>query len=74
MENYPDAAAGALLLCGGGARLAGLPETLTRDLGIPVTRLEPCAALAANRGPAGADPPPQSGLATCIGLALGDLR
>ncbi|WP_431900921.1 rod shape-determining protein [Nonomuraea sp. bgisy101] len=39
-EIAADVARRGLLLTGGGARLAGLPRRLRRDLGIPVTRVD----------------------------------
>ncbi|QOJ14350.1 MAG: pilus assembly protein PilM [Planctomycetia bacterium] len=68
MESYPDAPPGALYLCGGGGRLAGLGEALTDALGVEATLLDP--ALAGVRSDSGA----LAGIATCVGLALGDFE
>ncbi|MBU0641578.1 MAG: pilus assembly protein PilM [Planctomycetes bacterium] len=73
MENYPDATPTAIYLCGGGARLGGLPEALHRLLGVEVALLDPCSGLLP---PARGMPMHQShhaSLTACVGLALGDV-
>lgn len=74
MESYPEAHPCGLYLCGGGAKLAGVDQGLQGLLGIDVQRLDPCADLDTGRSarPVGAHQ--ISGLATCVGLALGDLE
>lgn len=72
LETYPAAIASGLYLCGGGARLAGLPEALHESLGVPVQLLNPCERVRDRRAR-----PQHDGsyavLAACMGLAMGDL-
>ncbi|MBK8915615.1 MAG: pilus assembly protein PilM [Phycisphaerales bacterium] len=68
MESYPDAPAGALFLCGGGARLAGLGESLSDALGVQAALLDPAQAGVRSPGES------LAGVATCVGLALGDFE
>jgi len=70
MESYPTATPVGLYLCGGGAKLAGLPELLAEWLGIEIRMLNPCENVPVEPG----NPPVHGAyypnMAACMGLAL----
>lgn len=74
MESYPAAVPTGLYVCGGGAKLARLPEVLGGLLGVDVARLNPCAGMASARAGPPVQEVHQPNLAGCVGLALGDVE
>jgi cell division ATPase FtsA len=71
MESYPEKTPVGLYVCGGAAKLAGLPAGLRQRLGIEVKLLNPCCRVEV---PAGGIPVQEThypSLAACVGLALG---
>jgi len=70
-QSATAVSAARILLCGGGAALPGLAQTLAETLGLPVSELPPPAALRLAPSLVQMPPPAASDLYTLYGLALG---
>ena len=74
MESYPEATPAGLYVCGGGAKLAGLPQALQQWLGIGVEVLNPCQQLPQSSRALPVPAGHYFNLAACLGLALRDVE
>ena len=72
MEQYPRRQAGALVMVGGGARMPGLSEWLTRELGVKAALAGSNGVLKVTASHPLSRPDIYSVMAGCVGLAMGE--
>jgi len=72
MEQYPKRPLGSLVLVGGGSRMPGLAEWMSRELGIPVEQAKVDGILNLDASHPMSKPSVYAAMASCVGMALGE--
>ena len=73
MEQYPRRQVGSLVLVGGGARMPGLADWLSHELGVPVALASANGVLSLQANHVLSQPETYCVMAGCIGMALAEV-